>query len=167
MNKTKILLYGGAGLGLAAILRYVYKNAQLVGKWDYSVDDFKMVEFTPRLKGNFHFTLINKSAFSAQVKDIDLKVFTDGKQLSSIYQAGPYMIAPDGKTKIYITIDVKPSDVINNWRTIFSQIISTSDIKLDFIGNMKLKTPIGWVRVPIRYSDTGKNLYKLYKEYYT
>jgi hypothetical protein len=166
MNKTKILLYGGVGLGAAALLRYVYKNVQLAGKWDYSVDDFKMVEFTPRLKGNFHFTIINKSSFSAQVKDIDLKVFTDGKQLSSIYQAGPYTVAPDGKTKIYVTIDVKPSDVINNWRSIVAQLIKKSDLPLDFIGNMKIKTPLGWLTVPVKYSDTGRNLYKLYKEYY-
>lgn len=166
MKAQKILLIGGIGLGTATLLRYLYKNVQLAGKWDYSVDDFKMIEFTPRLKGNFHFTLINKSAFTAQIKDIDLKVFTEDKQLSSIYQAGPYTIAPDGKTKIFVTIDVKPSDVFNNWRTIVAQLVAKSDVKLDFVGTMKLKTPFGWMKIPIRYSDTGKNLYLLYKEYY-
>lgn len=166
MNTKKILLWGGAGLATATLLRYIYKNVMLAAKWDYSVDDFKMVEFVPRLKGNFYFTILNKSSLSATIKDIDIKVFNQNKQLSSIYQTGPYSVAADGKTKIFVTIDVKPDDVIKNWRTLVSQVITKKDIDLDFVGTMKLKTPFGWIKVPIRYSDTGKNLYKLYKEYY-
>lgn len=166
MNTKKILLWGGAGLATATLLRYLYKNVMLAAKWDYSVDDFKMVEFVPRLKGNFYFTIINKSALSATIKDIDIKVFSDNKELSSIYQNGPYSVAADGKTKIFVTIDVKPEDVFKNWRSLLSQVITKKDIDLDFVGTMKLKTPFGWIKIPIRYSDTGKNLYKLYKEYY-
>lgn len=166
MNTKKILLWGGAGLATATLARYIYKNVMLAAKWDYEVDDFKMVEFTPRLKGNFHFTITNKSALTATIKDIDLKVFSDGKQLSSIYQVGPYQVAADGKTKIFVTIDVKPDDIFKNWRTLLAQVIAKKDIDLDFVGTMKLKTPLGWIKVPIKYSDTGKNLYLLYKEYY-
>ena len=166
MNTRKILLWGGAGLATATLMRYIYKNAVLATKWDYSVDDFKMVEFTPRLKGNFYFTIENKSSFQATIKDIDLKVFSQGKQLSSIYQTGPYMVAADGKTKIFVTIDVKPEDIWKNARVLLAQFIAKKDIDLDFVGTMKLKTPFGWIKIPIKYSDTGKNLYLLYKEYY-
>ena len=166
MNIRKVLLVGGAGLAGATLLRYLYKNVTLAQKWDYAVDDFKLVQVTPRLKANWHFSIINKSAFSAIVKDIDIKVFSEGKELSQIYQTGPYTIQADGKTKIFVTIDIKPEAVFNNWRVLLGQVISKGDIELDFIGNMKLKTPVGWMKIPIRFSNTGKNLYKLYKEYY-
>ena len=166
MNIRKVLLVGGAGLAGATLLRYLYKNVTLAQKWDYSVDDFKLVQVTPRLKANWHFSIINKSAFSAIVKDIDIKVFSEGVELSQIYQTGPYTIQADGKTKIFVTIDIKPEAVFNNWRVLLGQVISKGDIELDFIGNMKLKTPVGWMKIPIRFSNTGKNLYKLYKEYY-
>jgi hypothetical protein len=166
MNTKKVLLYSGVGLAGATLLRYLYKNVMLAQQWDYSVDDFKLISVTPRLKGNMHFTIINKSAFKANVKDIDLKVFTQGKELSKIYQKGIYTVQPDGITKIFITIDVRPEDVFNNWRTIAAQLIAKQDIELDFIGNMKLQTPVGWVKIPIRFSNTGKELYSLYKQYY-
>jgi LEA14-like dessication related protein len=166
MNVRKTLLVAGAGLGGAALLRYLYKNIMLAAQWNYSVDDFKLVQVTPRLKANMYFTIFNKSALSAIVKDIDIRVFSEGKELSKIYQTGPYTVMPDGKTKIFVTIDVKPEAVFNNWRVLLSQIVAKSDISLDFVGNMKLKTPFGWVKIPIKFSNTGKNLYLLYKEYY-
>ena len=166
MNVRKALLIGGAGLAGATLLRYLYKNVMLAQKWDFFVDDFKLVQVTPRLKANWHFSIVNKSAFSAVIKDIDIKVFSQDKELSKIYQEGPYTIQADGKTKIFVTIDVKPEAVFSNWRTLLSQVVAKGDIELDFIGNMKLKTPVGWMKIPIRFSDTGKNLYKLYKEYY-
>ena len=166
MNLKKALLVGGAGLAGATLLRYLYKNVMLAQKWDYTVDDFKLVQVTPRLKANWHFSIINKSAFSAIVKDIDIRVFSEGVELSKIYQAGPYTVEADGKTKIFVTIDIKPEAVFNNWRVLLSQIVAKSDIDLDFVGNMKIKTPVGWIKIPIKFSNTGKNLYLLYKEYY-
>jgi hypothetical protein len=166
MNLKKALLVGGAGLAGATLLRYLYKNVMLAQKWDYTVDDFRLVQVTPRLKANWHFSIINKSAFSAIVKDIDIRVFSEGVELSKIYQAGPYTVEADGKTKIFVTIDIKPEAVFNNWRVLLSQIIAKSDINLDFVGNMKIKTPVGWIKIPIKFSNTGKNLYLLYKEYY-
>jgi hypothetical protein len=167
MNLKKALLVGGAGLAGATLLRYLYKNVMLAQKWDYTVDDFRLVQVTPRLKANWHFSIINKSAFSAIVKDIDIRVFSEGVELSKIYQAGPYTVEADGKTKIFVTIDIKPEAVFNNWRVLLSQIIAKSDINLDFVGNMKIKTPVGWIKIPIKFSNTGKNLYLLYKEYYS
>jgi hypothetical protein len=166
MNTKKVLLFTGMGLAGATLLRYLYKNVMLAQQWDYGVDDFKLVSVTPNLKANMHFTILNRSAFKAIIKDIDMVVLSQGKELSKIYQTGPYTINPDGQTKIFITIDVKPENVFNNWRTIASQLIAKQDIELDFVGNFKLKTPFGWVKVPIRFSNTGKELYSLYKQYY-
>jgi hypothetical protein len=165
-TKQKILLYSGLGLAGATLLRYVYKNVMLASKWDYSVDDFKLTEVTPKIKGNMYFTIINKSAFTATIKDIDITVFSQDKPLSKIYQAGPYQVVADGQTKIFVTIDVKAEEVFKNWRMLLGQVIQTKDIALDFVGTMKLKTPFGWVKLPIKFSNTGRELYKLYKEYY-
>jgi LEA14-like dessication related protein len=113
-----------------------------------------------------YFTIINKSAFTATIKDIDITVFSQDKPLSKIYQAGPYQVVADGQTKIFVTIDVKAEEVFKNWRMLLGQVIQTKDIALDFVGTMKLKTPFGWVKLPIKFSNTGRELYKLYKEYY-
>lgn len=166
MNARKILLITGGGLAGAAMLRYVYRNLLLAKQWDYSVDDFKLVEFTPNLKANMYFSITNKSAFKGVVKDIEIKVFSQGKQLSEIKQPKMVEINPDGVTKIYVSISVNPLAIFENWNTLLAQILVKKDIELDFVGQMKLKTPFGWSIIPIRFSNTGKNLYNLYKEYY-
>jgi hypothetical protein len=167
MNTTnKILLYSGLGLAGATILRYVYKNGVLATKWDYSIDEFKLISVVPKIRTNMYFTIINKSAFKATIKDIDITVLTEEKPVSKIIQAGPYEIAADGKTKIYVSIDVKPEDISSNWRMIVAQIIKNNDIALDYVGTMKVKTPLGWVKIPIMFSNTGREMYDYYKKYY-
>jgi len=166
MNTKKILFILGGGLAGATLLRYLYRNVMLAKEWDYNVDNFKLVEVTPSLKANMYFTIINKSNFTAKVKDIDMKVFTMGKELSQIKQPQEIDIAPDGKTSIYVSILGNPVSLYKNWKEILAQILTTNDIELDFVGNMKLKTPFGWTTVPIKFSNTGKNLYNLYNENY-
>lgn len=166
MNARKILLYAGGGLAGAAMLRYVYRNILLAKQWDYNVDNFKLVEITPNLKANMYFSIINKSAFKGMVKDIEIKIFSQGKQLSEIKQPELITIQPDGVTRLFVSIAVNPVQLFTNWNTLLAQILVKKDIELDFIGQMKLKTPFGWSVVPIKFSNTGRNLYNLYKEYY-
>lgn len=166
MNTKKILLLTGGGLAGVAMLRFVYRNMLLAKQWDYSVDNFTLVEVTPQLKANMYFSIINKSAFKGVVKDIEIKVFSQGKQLSEIKQPQIVEIVADGTTKIFVSIAVNPTVVFDNWTTLLGQILLKKDIELDFIGQMKIKTPFGWSTIPIKFSNTGKNLYNLYKEYY-
>lgn len=166
MNAKKVLLIGGSVLMGSALLRYVYKNVMLAQQWDYSVDSYQLVSVSPTLKFNLYFTIINKSAFEATIKDIDLSIFSQNALLSKIQQSEAYTIKPDGKTQIFVTIEVIPEKIFKNWRDIIAQLIQKKDIDLDFVGNMKVKTPFGFSTIPIKFSNTGKNLYNLYKEYY-
>jgi LEA14-like dessication related protein len=166
MKAKNILLVGGSILMGSALLRYLYKNIILAQDWDYSVDSFQLVSVSPSLKFNLYFSIINKSAFEATIKDIDMVVLSSGKLLSRIQQTGPYTVKPDGTTKIFVTIEVMPEKIFENWREILAQIIATKDVALDFVGKMRVQTPFGFVAIPIQFSNTGQNLYKLYKEYY-
>jgi LEA14-like dessication related protein len=167
MDAKKVLLFTGATLAGATLLRYLYKNVVLAKNWDYSVDSFQWVNISPTsLKFNTYFSIINKSAFKAVVKDIDITVISNGKKLANIVQAGPYDVQADGKTSIFVTVDVMPDKIFTNWRVLLAQLIATKDIELNFVGKMKLQTPFGFITVPIQFSNTGKNLYALYKEYY-
>lgn len=167
MKAKNILLFTGATLAGATLLRYLYKNVVLAKNWDYSVDSFQWVGISATsLKFNTYFSIINRSAFKAVVKDIDITVVSNGKKLAKIVQEGPYTVLPDGKTSIFVTIDVMPDKIYENWRVLLAQLIATKDIELNFVGQMKLQTPFGFVNVPIQFSNTGKNLYSLYKEYY-
>lgn len=167
MDAKKILLFTGATLAGATLLRYLYKNVLLAKNYDYSVDSFQWVGISANsLKFNMYFSIKNQSALKAVVKDIDITVVSNGKKLANIIQQGPYTIAPDGKTSIFVTVDVLPDKIFDNWKGLLTQLIMTKDIELNFIGQMKLQTPFGFVTVPIQFSNTGKNLYNLYKEYY-
>jgi len=166
MNAKRTLLILGSGLAGAAILRYIYRNIMLAKQWDYSVDNFNLVSVTPELKANMYFGIINKSAFKAMVKDINIKVFSQDKQLSEIVQPNLVEVLPDATTKIFVTIAVNPTQIFTNWNVLLAQILTKKDIELDFVGQMKLKTPFGWSTIPIKFSNTGKNLYNLYQQYY-
>ena len=115
MDAKKVLLFTGATLAGATLLRYLYKNVVLAKNWDYSVDSFQWVNISATsLKFNTYFSIINKSAFKAVVKDIDITVISNGKKLANIVQAGPYDIQADGKTSIFVTVDVKPDKIFEN-----------------------------------------------------
>jgi hypothetical protein len=164
MNAKKTLLILGGGLAGAAIIRYVYRNLLLAKDWDYSVDQFRLVEVIPNLKANMYFTIINKSNFKALVKDIKIDVFTKGKKIGEIRQPKLIEINADGNTPLYVSISGNMQSLFDNWREITAQIILKKDVELDFIGSMKAKTPFGWSTIEIEFSNTGKKLYELSQE---
>jgi LEA14-like dessication related protein len=164
MNVKKTLLILGGGLAGATLVRYIYRNVQLAKQWDYSVDNFKLVEVTPNLKANMYFTIINKSNFKASVKDIKIDVFTKGKKIGEIRQSKLIDIKADGKTPLYVSISGNLQSLFKNWRDIVAQILLKKDVELDFIGDMKAKSPFGWSTIKIAFSNTGKKLYELSKE---
>ena len=164
MNAKKTLLIIGGGLAGAAIVRYIYRNVLLAKDWDYSVDQFRLVEVTPDLKANMYFTIINKSNFKAFVKDISIDVFTKGKKIGEIRQPKLIEVKADGSTPLFVSISGNLKALFDNWREITAQIILKKDVELDFIGDMKAKTPFGWSTIKIAFSNTGKKLYELSQE---
>lgn len=166
MDSKKILLYSGTTLLGAALARYVYQNAVLAKQWDYEIAGYRVLSIAPTIKVELFFVLKNASAFKATIKDIDISIFSMGKKLTNIVQAGPYEIQADGNTKISVKIEVLPKTLAENWEVFLTEFAKTKDLPLDFVGKMKLKTFYGWATIPIRFSTTGKSMYQLYKETY-
>lgn len=166
MKANKILLITGATLAGAAIARYVYRNVLLANEWDFNVIGFRINKLLPTAEGVVTLEFINKSNFSATIKDIDILAFTSGVKLGSIMEAKETTIAPNAKSPISFTINFDPKSLISGWRTIAANALTLKDIPMDFVGNFKIKTVFGWTKVPVRYSTSGKELKSLYDEYY-
>ena len=109
---------------------------------------------------------INKSNFKVTVKDINIEVLTQGVKIGSIVKNEEQTIAGKGVSPFQVTYvvdaslkDKKTSQAI---RELASAILAKEDLPLDFAGTVKIKTFLGWSKVPIMYSSTGKTLYQMY-----
>jgi LEA14-like dessication related protein len=165
-NLSKGLLIVGGGLASYALLNYAYKNVMLVGKLDYSIANAQITKLLPTIEGFASIVITNKSQIGVDVRKVDLKLFLDGVEMGSVLQTKPTVIKPDSKSIIKGFIRVEAENIIGNAKQLFTTIKTTSDIPVDLVGNLEIKSLLGWVKIPVTYSTTGKNLKTLYDEYY-
>ena len=164
MNKRNLYI-GGAVVAVAVLGRILYKNIYLAGKCDFNIGRFKIDKFKP-LTVTQTIEFINKSNFKVTVKDINIEVLTQGVKIGSIVKNEEQTIAGKGVSPFQVTYvvdaslkDKKTSQAI---RELASAILAKEDLPLDFAGTVKIKTFLGWSKVPIIYSSTGKTLYQMY-----
>lgn len=164
MNKKWLIYIGGALVG-AGLLRYAYKNYVLATEWDYEVSGLQVKKLLPP-EISFTFILINKSTISAKLKSMDIRVFSSGVEIAKIYQPEVIEVAGNGKTAITVNVKLVDENIKKDFLKIAGVALQSKDIPLDFVGNMRLLTPFGWAKIPVKYSTTGKELYELYQTYY-
>jgi LEA14-like dessication related protein len=164
MNKRNLYI-GGAVVAVAVLGRILYKNIYLAGKWDFNIGRFKIDKFKP-LTVTQTIEFINKSNFKVTVKDINIEVLTEGVKIGSIVKNEEQTIAGKGVSPFQVTYvldaslkDKKASQVI---RQLISNLLNKQDLPLDFVGTIKVKGLLGYTKVPIFYSTTGKTLYQMY-----
>lgn len=165
-NLSKGLLIVGGGLASYALINYAYKNVILVGKLDYKIVNVQITKLLPTIEGFASIVITNKSQIGVDVRNVDLKLFLDNVEVGSVLQNKPTSIKPDSQSIIKGFIKIEATNIVNNAKQLFSTIKTTSDVPVDLIGNLQIKSLFGWVRIPVTYSTTGKNLKALYDEYY-
>lgn len=162
----KILIATAATGAVIAIGRYVVNQIRLAQKWDYEVTGFEVKSFNP-VSFAFKFAIINKSSIKTEIKDIDITVFTDNKVLlGKINKRGPIIIDPDGKSPMDVLITIDPKNLQKNLIAILQTVGKKMDIPMDFVGQAKVFTGFFWLKVPIMFSTSGKQLMELYRETY-
>ena len=163
---SKGLLIVGGGLASYALLNYAYKNVMLVSKLDYSIVNVQITKLLPTIEGFASIVIKNKSQIGIDVRKVDLKLFLDNVEMGSVLQTKPTSIKPDGQSIIKGIVKIEAVNIVDNAKQLFSTIKMTSDIPVDLVGNLEIKSIFGWVKIPVTYSTTGKNLKALYDEYY-
>ena len=165
-NLSKGLLIVGGGLASYALLNYAYKNVILVGKLDYSIVNVQITKLLPTIEGFASIVIKNKSQIGVDVRNVDLKLFLDNVEMGSVLQTKPTSIKPYGQSIIIGYVRIEAKNIVDNAKQLFSTIKTTSDIPVDLVGNLEIKSILGWVKIPVKYSTTGKDLKALYDEYY-
>jgi LEA14-like dessication related protein len=163
---SKGLLIVGGGLASYALLNYAYKNVILVGKLDYKIVNVQITKLLPTIEGFASIVITNKSQIAVDVRNVDLKLFLDNVEMGSVLQTKTTSIKPDGKSIIKGIIRIEAVNIVENAKQLFSTIKATSDVPVDLVGNLEIKSLLGWVKIPVTYSTTGKNLKELYDKYY-
>lgn len=166
--KKKLLIIGGATIVAAIAFRTLYKNLYLAGQWDFNMGSFGIKSFKP-LVITQTIDFINKSNLKLTVKNIKIGVYSNDIRIGQIDRANEQTIGPKGISKFTLEYALTPTlgnqaakDAITK---VASTYLQTKDLPVDFVGSLDFKTPFGFVTVPVRYSSTGKNLYKLWYEY--
>jgi len=163
---SKGLLIVGGGLASYALLNYAYKNVILIGKLDYKIVNVQITNLLPTIEGFASIVMTNKSQIGVDVRNVDLKLFLDNVEIGSVLQTKPTSIKPDGQSIIKGIVRIEAKNIVDNAKQLFSTIKMTSDMPVDLVGNLEIKSILGWVKIPVTYSTTGKNLKALYDEYY-
>jgi len=166
--KKKLLIIGGATVVAAIAFRTLYKNLYLASQWDFNMGTFGIKSLKP-LVITQTIDFINKSNFKLTVKNIKIGVYSNDIRIGQIDRANEQTIGPKGISKFTLEYALTPTlgnqaakDAITK---VASTYLQTKDLPVDFVGTLEVKTPFGFVSVPVRYSSTGKNLYKLWYEY--
>jgi len=171
MKKSTIILLTGGAVVAGLMGRYVYRNIVLAKDYDFKFNGFiptgiRLTGDDPKISGKASLQFINKSDIKAVIKDINIQVFSKNVRLGAIEKPEVVSIAPKGFTTFNFDISFNPKSVVDNWRILTSTIINDKNIPMDFVGQLKVDTAFGFIKIPIKYSTTGKDLYALYQQYY-
>lgn len=170
--KTKHVAMLAAGAVVAGLAgHFVVSNIRKASDFDFEFKGFvptqaDLFSANPRISGRATMGILNKSDINAEIKDIDIQVFSQGARLGSIRQPALIGIPAKGTFNLTVEVSADPKSIADNWRTLLSTYISTKNIPMDFVGRLRVKTIVGFVTIPVRYSTSGKDLYDLYKKYY-
>jgi LEA14-like dessication related protein len=166
--KKKLLIIGGATVVAAIAFRTLYKNLYLASQWDFYMGTFGLKSLRPLIVTQT-IDFINKSNFKLTVRNIKIGVFSNDIKIGQIDRADEQTIGSKGVSKFTLEYALTPTlgnqaakDAITK---VASTYLQTKDLPVDFVGSLEVKTPFGFVTVPVRYSSTGKNLYKLWYDY--
>jgi LEA14-like dessication related protein len=168
MNTTgKVIIFSSSALILGALALYVRRQIKLAKAWDFNVKSGRVISTKPFIV-EVGLEFINESDFQATIKDVEIQVFSQGIRIGSIDQPNPLTIARNGSSVITFsaTVDLNALKENDSWQKLVSNVLSTLNIPMDFIGKFKVKTPFGYISQPVEYSTTGKDLYQLWKTYY-
>ena len=163
---SKFLLIAGGGLGAFAIFRYVYKTISLAERMELKYEGFIIKTITPQLSGVVSLNIVNKSDLTLTLKNIDIKLFAGTAEIGSLVQSKELDILPNGKSLLRLNININYESVFEGFAQIKNIIKSTNDLPIDIIGVADVKSILGWVKIPLKYSTTGKDLKALYDTYY-
>ena len=165
-NRTKFLVAVGGSIGAFAILRYVYKTISLAQKMELQYEGFIVRTITPELSGIVSLNIKNKSDLTLTIKNVDIKLFAGNVEVGSLVQPRELSINPNAKSLIRLDIRVNYQSVIDGFGQIKKVIKSVNDLPIDIIGVADVKSIFGWVKMPLKYSTSGRDLKELYDTYY-
>lgn len=166
MNK-KFLYIGVSTIAIAILGRILYKNIYLAGQWDFNIGSFKIDKYKP-LTITQTIEFINKSNLKITIRNLNIEVLTEGVKIGAIEQPAEQSILGKGVSPFKITyvldVSLKGAKVANAFQKLGAAILAKEDLPLDFIGSVEVKGLLGFSKVPIRYSSTGKTLYQMYMQ---
>ena len=165
-TSSKILIAIGGGLGAFALGRYVYKTIILANKWDFEFVSITPTGVYPTLDGDLVMKIINVSDVRLDIRNIDLKVFSAGVLIGQIQNPNELFISPNANSLITVKLKVNYKNLLSALGSAYKAIRTIKDVPIDIVGTLELKGFLGWNKLPITYSTSGKELKELYDENY-
>lgn len=95
----------------------------------------------------------NPNDVRGKLKEVDIKVALDGRNLAEITQAEALVVKPKAEFRIPINIRFAMEDVQQGLLSNLVNILSGNKIKLHFVGNIRVGTFIFTQVVPVDYYE--------------
>jgi len=150
--------------GLLGFGVYVLRQYQLALKYTYDIGNFKIKSFSKdKISFEFDFFIKNASKLDGKLKDIDLKLYLNGKHVGYIKEKVETVIQAESITKIPIGLDIEPqkSFELTELLPIVANVVSKNygKITLQYKGNLEFHKIVDF-NVPIDNTFTLAELLK-------
>lgn len=162
MKRLPLILLGLAG---AVGGFYLYEQFNIAKNFTYRIIGFSVgsvdAEHINILVG---FELNNASNFSVNVSQVFLNGYLQGVYAGYIQNNFNIIIPANGVGNIQLTITLLNKQLLSNIASVIGGLGNLANYDIDIIGYAKLKTFLFPIKIPIKYSTTGKDLTNLYRE---
>lgn len=162
MRKIGYILFASSGVVLCA---YLYSQFTIAKKFSYSIVGITVKSVSlSQIQFLAGFTITNKSDFSAHVTSVNLKAYLGSVMIATITNNMDIIIPAHGIGNVQTVITVLPKQLGRNGITLLKMLKNINNIDLDLVGNIEVKTLFSPIKVPVKYSTTGKDLAQLYDD---
>lgn len=162
MKRLPLVLLGAAGL-VGGV--YLYEQVNIAKKFTYRIIGFSVGNVNAdNIQLLVGFELNNASSFSVKVSEVLIYGYLQGVYAGNITNNSEIIIPANGVGNIQLTITLINKQLLTNIASIVGSLGNLSTYDIDLIGYFKVKTFLFPIKIPIRYSTTGKNLVNLYTQ---
>lgn len=162
MKKLGLIIIALGGLTLAY---YLYEQYTIVKKFTYQITGVTVKSVsTTAINLLVGFSITNMSEFSAHITNVDLKAYINNVFSGTITNQLDIIIPQNGVGQVQVDLTILLAAVGTQIFSIISTITEGTKLDLDIIGTITIKTPLFPIKLPIKYSATGKDLVAMYKQ---
>lgn len=159
MGIIKTVIVGGVIVAAGAVGYYYTRQISLLKSLKYKLISFNLGDITGTTgTATMIFRIFSDSTISAQVQELYIDVFINGKKLGTIEDNVPFIIPAKGYSDVNLAVTFSPQLILADALNLLTDYLGSQDFAINLNGYVKVKTAFISVSVPFTYDTTLKQI---------